>query len=137
MRDVNRDTVEGCSVAATGAECLVPQRVIDYADDHLSLVRQCNGDSEVGKAMGEVGGPVQRVDVPAIWALWSRHGRFFGQDLVRGKARAHHARDQGVGGFINIGDQIDDVGLDLNSFCLQPVGLEQGPGLVGSLLSDT
>jgi len=87
--------------------------------------------------MGEIGGPVQRIDVPAVRAFLPGYGRFFGNDLVCGKMHAQDVSNQRVGGFIDVGDQIDDVGFDFNGFRFEPIVPEQSPSLMGSLLSDS
>ncbi len=87
--------------------------------------------------MGEIGRPVQGVDIPTVGAFLSRHRRFFSNDLVCRKTRVQDVGDQRIGGFIDVGDEIDDIGFDLNGFGFEPIGPEQYPGLVSGLLGDS
>ena len=99
--DVNGLTVERGAFAEGGREHLVAQGIVDDAGDHLAVfmggkagrtLLAAEDDAEHGKAVREVGGAVERVDVPAELAVEAFAGSLFAVDAVVGKRRAEALR---------------------------------------------
>ena len=70
--------------------------------------------------MREVGGSIQRIDIPAVFGGPLRPAAFFGDDGVRGKVRAQPLHHQRLGRAVGFGDQVEfafqleaDVALEI------------------------
>ena len=80
--------------------------------------------------MGEVGGAVERIDVPAELAVEALAGSLFAVDAVLGKGRAQPAADESFAGAVGFGDQVD-VALVLGAHATVVEVAQQGSGLAG------
>ena len=68
---------------------------------------QAERDIEKREAVGEIGGAVQRVDIPAIRTLQSGAGSFFPKDSMIGKLLAEPLPDQLFRCSIGFCNQVD------------------------------
>ena len=100
--DANAAVVQVGAAAALGGEQFLPDGVVDDAGDQLAGALQAQRDVEHGEAVGEIGGAVQRVDIPAVLGRAFVPAAFFGHDGVRGEVRPqplHHQFFRGAVGF--------------------------------------
>ena len=111
--------------------------IVDDAGDHLAVsiggqtggtMLQPQDNAEGRKAMGEVGGAVERIDVPAVLALHLVAGSLFAVDAVGGKGRLQLLANQLLAGAVGLGDEID-VALVLGGYTLFVKLPEQSTGL--------
>ena len=94
-----------------GTEQFISERVVHYTNDHLGLVRKRDGYGKMRKTVGKVGGSINRVDIPAIIARLPRNCRLFGNNLMSGELGAEQLGNECIRGFIDVGDEIDNIRL--------------------------
>ncbi len=70
-------------------------------------VFEAQGDAEMREAVGEVGGSVERIDVPAKLAGHALAGSLFTVDAVLGEGFGQARADEFFDGAVGHGDQID------------------------------
>jgi hypothetical protein len=111
--------------ALARVEQVVARRVVDDGLLHLAAKRQADRDCVRRQAVDEVGGAVERIDDPDIVAVLgaARRARFLGEDAVPGIGAEQHVDDRGLGGVVDLGDEI----VRRLSVDLQPVEVERGP----------
>ena len=66
-----------------------------------------HGDAELRHAVGEVGGAVERIDIPAELPLHAFAGSLFAVDAVVGPGLGDARADELLNGPIGDGDQVD------------------------------
>src|SRR5262249_42359043 len=109
-RDADRTAVQLRARSALRAERLAAQGIVDQPEDDIARLLERDADGTVRVAVREVGGAVERADVPAILAARG-HGRgLLGQDGVIREGAAQRVHDQQLG--LAIGHR-DDVGCRL------------------------
>ena len=64
--DVNFVSVERGAFAASRGEEFIGDGIVDYGGDQRALLRKSEGNAETRIAVGEIGGAVERIDVPAV-----------------------------------------------------------------------
>ena len=77
--------VEGSAFAAGGSEEFFVNRIVNDAGDDFVAMSEGDRDAETGIAVGEVGGAVERVDVPAVLGVAILAETFFRSDGVGGE----------------------------------------------------
>ena len=77
--------VEGGAFTASCGKKLFINGVVNNTGDDLMAVRESNGHTEAGIAVGEIGGAVERVDVPAVLGVMIFAEAFFRGDGVGGE----------------------------------------------------
>ena len=107
LRHVNAAVVQPCSRSALGREHFSMERVIDHARDQLARALQAERDVEHGKCVREVGGAVQRIDVPAEFGSSVVAAAFFGDDAVGREVRAQPLDHELFAGAVGFGDEIE------------------------------
>jgi len=109
-RNPHRLAVQQRAATALGGEELVPQRVVDdrgYQSPVLvrrkarSALLQTQRDAKLRKAVGEVGGSVQRVHVPSEFAFKPVARAFFAVDSVLRKGCGQPLTDQLLRGAVS------------------------------------
>ena len=122
--------------AARGGKHLITQRIIDHTRDHLTIVaRRQPGPSllatqhhaERRKTVSEVGGTVQRIDVPAKLAFQAGTRAFFAKHSVIRKGRVQPLDDELFTGPIGLGDQVH-IALVLRTHTALIEAAQQRPG---------
>ena len=85
--DVHFFAVEGCAFAARGGEKFVVERIENDGGQKRVGLGERDGNTKAGVAVGEVGGAVEGIDVPAEFGGGSAFvaGALFGGDGVVGK----------------------------------------------------
>jgi hypothetical protein len=98
--------------------------------------------AELGEAVGEVGGAVEGIDVPAELGVEAVAGAFFAEDTVLGKDFAEARADELLAGAIGDGDEVgvalvlgldalrEELGEARAGFAGDESGL-RGPGKLG------
>jgi len=81
-------------------------------------VFETHGDAKLREVVGEVGGAVERVDVPAVFSLHAVASSFFAIDAVIGKCFGEALANQLFGGAVGDGDQVD-VAFVLGDYALR------------------
>jgi hypothetical protein len=101
----------------------------------LACAFQSHGDAEHGKAVCEVGGAVERIDVPTVLGSRLVRSALLGHDGVGGEARSQPFDDQPVTGKIGLGYQVE-LALQAEADPPFEVAHRQAGGLPCNLLSD-
>src|ERR1039458_10488544 len=99
--------VEGRPTSPGGGEEFVAGGVVENAGDELALAFQSHGDAEDRVTVGEVGGAVQRIDIPAEAAAVGIARALFADDVMLVPRGAQAGDDQLLAGAVGLGDQID------------------------------
>jgi hypothetical protein len=127
------------SLALLGDEELVAHGVVEDARDHLTVGIGCSarwamleahGDAENREAVGEVGGAVERIDVPAVGLVESRAGALFAVDAVLGEGGGEAVEDELFAGAVGLGNEID-IGFVFGSHAACVEVAEQCAGFEG------
>jgi len=114
-RNMHAAAIEPGSAAALGGEELIEEGVVDDTGYQGSILPgfqagrtllETQRDAEVGESVGEVGGAVEWIDVPAIFAFEAVARTFLAIDSVGGECFAEARADQFLGGAIGDGHQI-------------------------------
>jgi hypothetical protein len=100
-------SVQSGTFAAGSSEEFFVNWVINDAGDDLVAVRERDGNAEAGIAVGEIGGSVERVDVPAIFGVVITAETLFGGDGVRGKMFREAIDDSLFTAFVGLRDEVD------------------------------
>ncbi len=129
--DPQPPVVEEGALALLGPEQLVGHGIVGDARHHGPLPLQGDGDREVGQAVEEVGGAVERVDDPGMGLVGAfDESPLLGQDAV---ARTGLAQllDQGLLGLdVRRGDEVRRPLLrDLQLHDLAEIARQAAPGL--------
>src|SRR5438093_4795091 len=103
---MNLLAVQVRATALLGGEQLVARGIIDDSGDALAPMLQRHRHAEHREAMGKVGGAVERVDVPAVFASRIYESLLFAEDVVRGPEIANTVANQGLGFPVGLSDQI-------------------------------
>ena len=106
---VHGRAVQPRSGAALGGEQLAIQRIVDDAGNHFVFAGQRERDVPQRKAVREVGGAVERIDIPAQRRFQLRAPAFFGYDPVLGKTLAQALDDKLLAGAVGGGHQIESA----------------------------
>ena len=131
--DAHAPIVEIGALALLGDEHVVGRRIIDDAGDELALALEPDRDGENRNAVQEVGGPVERIDMPGVGlvAALDRAAFLHEKAVARTGARQFLEHDL-FGAPVGGGDEIAGA-LDghLQIFDLAEVALQAAPGLYG------
>ena len=134
-RDAQAAVVEIGALAALGDEELVCRRVVDHAGDEVALALERDRDREDRDAVQEVGGAVERVDVPGVALVGALDGAAFLHDeAVAGPRLRELLEQRGLGLLVGGGDEVaraldrDLQVLDLAEVALQPAPRLEGGG---------
>ncbi len=112
---MNRLAVEPRTVPTLGSVEFVAHGVVDDPCNDRSIVSntgvwrpmlQPHGDAELREPVGEVGGAVQRVDVPAELAFHPLPRSLFAVDAVLGKRFTEPRANEPFHGAVGHGDQV-------------------------------
>ena len=107
--DVHFFAVERGAIAASGGEELVGDGIEDDSSDNSVALGERDGNAEARIAVSEVGGAVERIDVPTEFRGGLFAGAFFGGDGMIGKILVE-ARDDGLlRALVGLGDDVDLV----------------------------
>src|ERR1039458_3149488 len=98
--------IEISAAAEFGGEQLLPQRIEDHAADHLAGALERQRDIEHWIPVGEVGGAVERVDVPLVFRGVLALAALFAKNRVRGEKRAEALDDERFAGAIGLCDEV-------------------------------
>src|SRR5208337_4684747 len=99
---------EMTSESARRPEKLAPDRIIGHAQDRHSILGQRDRNAELGYALDELLGPVERIDDPYPARLEPRAvvGGFLGEPSVIRKIRPQDLFDRAVGLEVGAGDRV-------------------------------
>lgn len=128
--DADRAVVEVSAGAAFGGKHLLAEGVEDDAGDEFAGVFQGEGDIEHGEAVGEVGGAVEGVDVPAEVGVGLMTTAFLGDDGVMGVVGAKAFDDELFGSPVSFGDEVEFAFEFEGDAAFEEIG-EQGTSLAG------
>ena len=104
--DMNARAVQERAGARFRAEHFIAGGIDDHAADQFARALQRESDVEHRESVSEVGGAVQRIDIPAILGGSRVPAAFLGDDRVRGKVALQALDDQPFAGAVGLGDQI-------------------------------
>src|SRR5580698_4218504 len=124
--------VQVSATSLLGGKEFVASGIVNDAGDALALVLECHGNAEEGKAVGKVGGAVERVDVPAVVAAGVQQAAFLAEDIVRRPVLAQALANEGFGFAVGDGDQVG-LALVFDGYVAMEILHEQGAGLAGNL----
>ena len=91
---------------ASAREHLIASGIDDHAADQLAGAFQRQRHVEHRKSVREVGGAVERIDVPAIFGRSCVAAAFLGHDGVRGEVALQALDDQPLAGAVGFGHQV-------------------------------
>src|SRR5256886_7089366 len=77
-----------------GGKKFVASGIVDHSCDHLPLVLQRHRDTEHRKAVREIRGSVERIDIPAILAARVNKALFLAQNIDRKSTRLNSSHSQ-------------------------------------------
>ena len=93
--------------ALLGEEEFFGHRVVDDAQDEFTIPRAGQGDGENGKTVGEIRGPVQRIDrPPVLGGRLAHHTALLGPEAVPGKRAPQNGEDEPFRLPVRLGDQV-------------------------------
>ena len=136
--DAQAAVVEIGALPAFGHEQLVLGRIVDDAGDDLALAFETHRDREMGDAVEEVGGAIERVDMPGVaLVLPFDVSRFLENQAIAGtrlhQGIAQHLFSLAVGG----GDEVAGaLARNLEVLDLAIVALEAAGGLADGVDHD-
>ena len=109
--DVHFLAVESGAFATGGAEEFVIEGIENYRSEKRAPLGERNGNAETGITVGEIGGAVERINVPAEFGSGRAFvtSSLFGGDGVVGKIFCEPLDDSFFGTFVGLGDEIDFV----------------------------
>src|SRR5690242_9340546 len=84
-RNANAFSVQGRSAATLGSKEFFARGIEDYASNDFVVERQADRHAKHGKAVSEVRGPVEWIDIPEVFTGTLRSRAFFTYDSVFGK----------------------------------------------------
>ncbi len=121
-------------------EGLVAYGIVDDAEEQLRTAPECQRDREVRVRVGEVGGAVERIEVPHVAIDGRRLERRAGGGFLRdhdvvGKRVSQVTRHHRLDRVIGLGDEID-VALVADRFRLAPRRAQQRSRLVDGSARD-
>jgi hypothetical protein len=98
-------------LAARGSEKFVVKRIKDCGGEKRFALGKCDRDAEARISVREVGGAIERVDVPAKFRSGSAFmpGSLFGGDGMIGEVLGETLDDKAFGALVRLGDEIDFV----------------------------
>jgi hypothetical protein len=114
--------------AALGREHLVPHGVVNHARDRLAPALQPHCHVEHRVAVRKIGGPVERVHVPAILGAGIHPAAFLGDDRVGRKVRPQTLHHQRLGCPVRFRNQVV-LAFPLHGDPPLEVAGQQGAGL--------
>ncbi|HLZ13580.1 MAG TPA: hypothetical protein VKP58_13420 [Candidatus Acidoferrum sp.] len=131
FRDGDSFSVEGGAFAAGGGKEFFVDGIVNDAGEDFVLPSESDGDAEARIAVGEIGGAVERVDVPAIFGVVVVAKAFFGGDGVRGKIFREAIDDGAFAALVGLRDEVDvafvfDLGGTGEFFAKNFAGFEGG-----------
>src|SRR6185312_330509 len=97
LGNANRFTIQGHPASSLSSEELVPRWVVHDAGDHFIVARESERDTEDRKAVCEVRGPVERINIPETFARALGARTFFSYNPVTRKCRAKALDDELLG----------------------------------------
>src|SRR5882724_3451177 len=100
-------SVQSGAIATGSSEEFFVNWVINDTSDHFVAVGESDRDAETGIAVGEIGGSVERVNVPAIFGVVVTAETFFGGDGVGGKIFGEAIDDGLLTAFVGLRDEVD------------------------------
>src|SRR5579862_1061496 len=104
--DVNAAVIKKRTRARFGAEYFVACRIDNYAADQLTRALQCECHVEHRKSVREVGGAVERIDVPAIFGRSRVPAALLRDDGVRGEVALQTLYNKPLTGAVGVGYQV-------------------------------
>ena len=111
LADANAPAVELRALAAARREDLLAQRVVDDAVLELALARDADRHRELREAVQVVRRAVERIDDPLVLVVAAR-AAFLGEDRVLGVVVADDLDDRGLGGLVDLRDELVAAFLD-------------------------
>src|SRR5579863_6124792 len=124
--------VEVGATSLLGGEEFVASGIVDDSSDALALVLERHGDAKDGEAVGEIGGAIERVDVPAVVAAGILQAALFAENVVRRPVLTQALADQDLGFAVSDGNEVS-VALVFDGHVAVEVVHEQGAGFAGNL----
>src|SRR5262249_15244826 len=99
--------VESGPFTACGSEKLIVNRIVDDTDDDLVATGEGDGNAEAGVAVCEIGGAVERINVPAVFGVVVFAQAFFGGNSVRWEIFAEALDDGLFAAFVSLRNEVD------------------------------
>ena len=100
-------SVQSGAIATGSSEEFFVNGIVDDAGDDLVAVRERDRDAETGIAVREIRGPVEWVDMPAIFGVVITAETFFCGDGVGGEIFGEAIDDGLFAAFVGLRDEID------------------------------
>ena len=114
--DMNGAAIESRALSALGGEELIAHGIVNDGSYESAVffrlevsrtLFKAHGNAELRKPVRKVGGPVERIDIPAELAFHTIASAFFAVDAVLGKDFAEPSADEFFNCAVRDGDQID------------------------------
>jgi hypothetical protein len=107
--DADFFAVEGGAFAAGGGKKFAVERIEDHGGEKRVALSERDGNAKTRIAVREVGGAVERIDVPAEFGSSFLAGAFFGGDGMVREIFVEARDDELFRAFIGLGDEIHFV----------------------------
>ena len=86
----------------------------DGGSEQRVALGERDGNTETGIAVCEIGGAVERIDVPAKFGSGVLTGAFFCSDGMAGEILVETTNDELLGALVGLGDEVDFVAFVAN-----------------------
>ena len=116
-----------------GDENVVGGGIVDHARDHLAFALQPDRDGEDRQAMQEIGGAVERIDVPDVALVGALdRSAFLHHEAIARPRLGQFLEDRALGLAVGDGDEIArPLDRNLQVLDLAEIALQAAPGLEG------
>ena len=104
--ELDRGAIQARAGAAERREELLADGIVNQPEEELVVAGERDRDREVRVAVGEVGGAIERVDVPAMAVATGAAGGLLGMDAVLREGGRYHVDDQPLGFSIDRGHEV-------------------------------
>src|SRR5262249_18717112 len=126
-RHPDAPVVQPGAASALGGKQFAAHRIENHARDHFTGALEAERDVEHRKTVREVGGAIERCDVPAELGRSLVSAAFFGHDAVRRKVRSQALHYEALTGAISLRHQVE-IALELESYAPLEIGGKQRAG---------
>src|SRR5437764_9586498 len=94
------------ALAQFGGEHFIPGGIVDHSSHSITLAFDCERDAKDRVTVGEVGGAIERIDMPSVITASLNARAFFAHHIVSGKLCADSVENQRLGFTVSDGDEV-------------------------------